>query len=37
MKEVLEQQLHEEYSEEAEYSSTVKAFLKANKFPVEEK
>ena len=24
MKEVLEQQLHEEYSEEAEYSSTVK-------------
>lgn len=33
-KNTLEQQLHEQYSEEKEFSSTIKAYLKANDFPV---
>lgn len=37
VKEVLKQELHKEYSEDAEYSSTVKAFLIASGFPVLEK
>lgn len=36
MKEILEQQLHDEYSEDKEYSSTIKSYLKANGFPVRE-
>lgn len=36
MKVVLEQQLHNEYSEDKEYSSTIKSYLKANGFPVQE-
>ena len=36
MKEILEQQLHNEYSEDKEYSSTIKSYLKANGFPVRE-
>lgn len=37
VKEVLKQELHKEYSEDVEYSSTVKAFLIASGFPVLEK
>ncbi len=34
LKQILENQLHEEYSDDKEYSSTVKSYLKQNKFPV---
>lgn len=34
MKQVLEQQLHGEYTEDKEYSSTVKAYLRTEDFPV---
>lgn len=34
VKEVIEQQLHDEYAEDKEFSSTVKAYLQANGFPV---
>lgn len=37
MKDVIEQQLHDEYGEDKEFSSTIKAYLKANGFPVQEK
>lgn len=37
MKDVIEQQLHDEYAEDKEFSSTIKAYLKANGFPVQEK
>lgn len=36
MKEVMEQQLHDEYSEDKEFSSTIKAYLGVNGFPVRE-
>lgn len=36
IKGVLEQQLHAEYSEDKEYSSTIKSYLKVNGFPVME-
>lgn len=34
LKKLLEEELHDEYSSEKEYSSTVKGFLKENGFPV---
>lgn len=34
MKQILENQLREEYSEDKEYSSTVKSYLKQNGFPI---
>ena len=34
LKKLLEDELHDEYSKEKEYSSTVKSFLKGNGFPV---
>lgn len=34
LKKLLEEQLHDEYSSEREYSSTVKSFLRDNGFPV---
>lgn len=34
LKELLEEELHDEYSSEKEYSSTVKSFLMENGFPV---
>lgn len=34
IKKVIEQELHDEYDERKEFSSTVKAYLKANNFPV---
>ena len=34
IKKVIEQELHDEYDERKEFSSTVKAYLKANDFPV---
>lgn len=34
VKRLLEEQLHEEYAKDKEYSSTVKAYLKQNDFPV---
>lgn len=36
VKELLEQQLHDEYAKDKEFSSTIKAYLKANEFPVQE-
>lgn len=36
VKDILEQQLHNEYAEEKEFSSTIKSYLKANGFPVQE-
>lgn len=36
VKDILEQQLHDEYAEEKEFSSTIKSYLKANGFPVQE-
>lgn len=36
VKELLEQQLHDEYAKDKEFSSTIKAYLKANAFPVQE-
>lgn len=36
VKELIEQQLHDEYSVNKEYSSTIKAYLRANGFPVQE-
>lgn len=35
VKELIEQQLHDEYSVNKEYSSTIKAYLRANGFPVQ--
>lgn len=34
LKKLLEDELHNEYSKEKEYSSTVKSFLRENGFPV---
>ena len=34
LKKLLEEELHDEYSSEKEYSSTVKSFLMENGFPV---
>ena len=36
IKEVLEQQLHDMYAEEKEFSSTIKAYLRTSGFPVHE-
>lgn len=35
VKEVMEGQLHEEYAEDKEFSSTIKEYLRANGFPVQ--
>lgn len=36
IKDLLSDQLHDEYAEDKEFSSTVKSFLKANGFPVKD-
>ncbi len=36
VKDILKQQLHDEYAEEKEFSLTIKSYPKANGFPVQE-
>lgn len=36
LKSLIEEELHNEYSDDKEFSSTIKAFLKINQFPVKE-